>query len=403
MTSAATGGLDSRFSRTAVISVACLGAAIVTSGIQGIAPAIPAIQQQFSLTAAQVALITSIYLLPSMFSALAAGILADRVGARPVFAGSLALFGAGALVLLVEHSLWVLLAVRFVQGAAFGAVLALSVSLIGGIVPTGPAAARAQGWRIVTMAAAEAVFPIAAGLLLALSWFAPFALQVLALPVGVASWFLLPAFRPPRKRGGRTGMSSVLATPAFVGVQVLAALRFIFKFAVLTYYPVLAVNELGLSAAVVGFALGVSAALTALAAWLTEKLAHRWSSPQLIGGCLAAIALSLAGMGFADGPAMVIGALLVFGLQDGVYGVAHNVLVTEMAPATARSTYIGVTATVRNVGKFVAPIAFGATTLVFSLSHSFLVLAGAGAVSIAAAARVLKAHRDVVAAPEDSG
>ena len=52
-------------------------------------------------------------------------------------------------------------------------------------------------------------------------------------------------------------------------------------------------------------------------------------------------------------------ALLLFGIQDGVYGVAHNVLVTELAPAEARASYIGVTGTVRNIGKFTAPMIFG--------------------------------------------
>lgn len=366
---------------------------MVTSGIQGVAPAIPALQAQFALTAAQVALITSVYLFPSMFSALAAGALADRIGIRPVFSGALALFGAGGIVLLIVHDLVVLLAVRLVQGAAFGAVLALSVSIIGGIVATGPQAARAQGQRIVTMAAAEAIFPLAAGLLLAVAWFAPFALQVLAIPLAGVCWVVLPAVRASRRTGARAGVRAVATSPAFAGVQMLGGLRFIFKFGVLTYYPLLAVNEIGLSAAAVGMALAVASVITAVMAWLTKKLVHRWSSSQLIGGCLVAIALSMAAMGAADSAVVVITALLVFGTQDGVFGVAHNVLVTEMAPADARSTYIGVTGTVRNVGKFAAPMVFGAATLILTISQSFLLLAGIGVTSLAVARSVVRAQR----------
>src|SRR5699024_8079945 len=120
----------------------------------------------------------------------------------------------------------------------------------------------------------------------------------------------------------------------------------IFKFAILTYYPVLAVSELRMSTAVVGMVLGTSAVLTAVMAWLTERLAHRWSSAQLIAGCLVVIVVSLTGMALADQPLFVALALLLYGVQDGVYGVAHNVLITEMAPAQARSTYIGLTGTV---------------------------------------------------------
>jgi predicted MFS family arabinose efflux permease len=386
-----------------VIMVACLGAAVVTSGVQGVAPVIPAIQGDFGLSAAEVALITSVYLFPSMLSALPAGALADRIGVRPVFAAALALFGLGGIVLLLQQSWWLLLAVRAVQGAAFGVVMALSVSIIGGVVASGTSAAKAQGRRIVYMSAAEAVFPMTAGLLLALAWHAAFLLQVVALPLAVLSWLVLPSVRPGRKAGAKAAVREVLATPAFAGVQVLAALRFIFKFAVLTYYPLLAVNEIGLSGAAVGFALGAASVLTAVMAWLTEKLARRWSPSQLIGACLLAVVVSMVGMGLAQGAVMIVLALLVFGVQDGVFGVAHNVLVTEVAPADLRSTYVGVTGTVRNIGKFAAPMVFGAATLAFTISQSFLVFAGIGVASLAAARQVARAQRDASASASATG
>jgi MFS family permease len=387
----------SRSSSGRIVLAACLGSAVVTSGVQGVSPAIPAIQQEFGLSAAQVALITSIYLFPSMFSALAAGALADRIGTRPVFAGALAVYGVGAVLLLFDPSLAVLLGVRFVQGAAFGAVLAMSVGIIGGVVASGPKAARAQGQRIIVMSSAEAVFPVAAGALLALAWFAPFALQLLALPTAVLCWVVLPSVRPTRKKGGGGAMRAVVASPAFVWVQVLAAPRFLFKFALLTYFPLLAV-ELGLTPTVIGVAIGVASVVGAVTAWLTEKLAHRWSSAQLIAGCLLALVVSVVAMALAVEPVVALVGLLLYGIQDGVYGVAHNVLVTEMAPASARATYVGVTGTVRNVGKFTAPLLFGAATLILTVSQSFLVLAAVGVASLAATRPVIRAERETVAA-----
>jgi sugar phosphate permease len=81
-----------------------------------------------------------------------------------------------------------------------------------------------------------------------------------------------------------------------------------------------------------------------------------------------------------------------------VYGVAHNVLVTEMAPPDARATYVGVTGTVRNVGKFTAPLLFGAATLVLTVSQSFFVLGAIGLASLAVARPVIRAERTAVAA-----
>lgn len=388
-----------------VIAVASLSAAIVTSGVQGTAPALPAIQDQFGLSAAEVALVTSLYLFPSVLSALAGGMLADRYGNRPVIAGSLLLFGIGGGLLLLDPSFWGLLAIRFVQGAAFGAVLSLTVSVIGDVVPTGPAAARGQSRRIILMAIAEAVLPVIAGLLLAwnLGWSAPFALQLLAVPLAVLAWRVLPPLHraapdasgaeaaadtvgPPEKKPG--GMRAVLKAPAVVGVQILAAMRFVFKFPVITFFPLLATDQLGLSPATVGIVMGVSAAIAAGTAALTEKLAGRWSSAQLIGGSLVVAALSVGGMAVGEWVALAIVAMLLFGAQDGVYGVAHNVLVTELAPPGLRSTYVGLTGMVRNVGKFAAPALFGAATLVLTLSQTFLVLGAVGLLSVGVARRV---------------
>ncbi|MBB5790877.1 MFS transporter [Jiangella mangrovi] len=387
-----------------VIAVASLSSAIVTSGMQGIAPALPAIQDQFDLSSAEVALITSVYLLPSVLSALVGGMLADRIGTRPVIAGSLLLFGLGGGLLLLEMPFWGLLAVRFVQGAAFGAVLSLTVAVIGDVVSSGPAAARGQSRRIIMMAIAEAVLPIIAGLLLAwhLGWSSPFALQLLALPLALMAWRVLPPLvRAPAGAEAdavgtpdapadpkQSGMRAVLRAPAVVGVQILAAMRFVFKFPVITFFPLLATDELGLSPATVGVVMGVSAAISAGTAALTEKLAGRWTSAQLIGGSLVVAALAVGGMAAGEWVALAIVAMFLFGAQDGVYGVAHNVLVTELAPPGLRSTYVGLTGMVRNVGKFAAPALFGAATLVLSITQTFLVLGAVGLASVGVARRV---------------
>ena len=383
-------------SSSGVILVACLGAGIATTGIQVIAPGIPAIQAEFGLSTAQVALLTTAFLFPSMFSALGAGILADLFGVRAVFAGSMLLFGLAGALSMVAPDLAVLLLARALQGAAFGAALSLSVAIIGLVVPSGPAAARGQSRRIIAMAVAEAVAPAVGGVVIALAWWAPFGVTLLALPVAVLAWLRLPSARPkPRPRG--QARTAVRSSPALVGVQVLAAARFITKYAVLTYVAVLAVTELGMSPAAVGLALGVASTLAAVSAALTERLAHRWTSPQLIAGALVTTTASMVAMAFAPAPAVLVGALLVFGLQDGVYGVAHNVLVTEMAPPEARSTYTGLTGTVRNVGKFTAPLLFGAATLVLTVGQSFLVLAAASAAALSVVGRVVRAHRTVTA------
>jgi MFS family permease len=160
----------------ATVWVAALTAGFLTSGMQGIVPAIPAIRDHFGLDNFEVGLITSVYLLPGLFSAYAAGVLTERIGARKVVVGGLLVFGLGGALLMVAHDLGTLLAVRFVQGIVFGALQSMTVGIIGSAAQSGRAAHRDQSRRIVAMAASESLFPVVGGMLLALSWFAPFSM-----------------------------------------------------------------------------------------------------------------------------------------------------------------------------------------------------------------------------------
>jgi MFS transporter, ACDE family, multidrug resistance protein len=378
----------------AVVWVASLTAALLTSGMQGIVPAIPAIRDHFGLDNFQIGLITGIYLLPGVFSAFAAGLLTERIGQRKIVVGGLALFGIGGALLLVVHDLGTLLAVRFVQGIVFGALLSITVGIIGSVAPSGQAAHRGQSRRIVAMAAAETLFPIIAGMTLALAWYAPFSMQILTLPLAVVAWYVLPEGPKRAARGAKDAPAvSVWKAPAIVGVQVLAAARFIFKFAVLTYAPVLAVDRVGMSAAVLGWVVGASGALATVTALLSERLASRLRSSEMILACMVLIAVSLVLIGAGSTAVVVAIGLLLYGVQDGFYGVAHNVLVNEMAPTGARMAYVGLTGTVRNIGKFVSPLAFGAVTLVLSIPQAFYAFAGLSVVGAAVALQVARKQK----------
>lgn len=373
------------------VLVATLGAALMVSGIQGIAPALPAIQTALGLTTAEVSLLTSVYLLPSIFSAFPAGLLADRIGPRAVFAGSLLVFGVCGLVLLVAHSFAALLALRAVQGAAFGVVLALSISVISDAAQSREQRTVGQSHRVIAMSAGEAVLPVAGAALVAVSWYAPFALQAAALPLAVAAWMLIPTTEPTdtdTDAGFVAGARQTLQVPGVYGVQLLGLLRFFFKFAVVTYFPLIAVNERDISIAVVGLALGASSLIGVATASLVPRLSRRLSPSQLIAIDLVIVAVSLGALAASPLPWVTVAAVLLFGFQDGIYAVAHNVLVVEVAPPEVKSSFVGLTGTVRNVGKFIAPLSFGAVTVLLTLSQTFGVFAAVAGLASAVGVRV---------------
>ncbi|SEF15693.1 MFS transporter [Jiangella alba] len=373
-----------------MVAVACVAAAVATTGVQGLAPMLPAMQEALSLDDAEVALFTTAYLLPGVVLGVPAGLLAERFGRRAVLCLSLAVFAVAGLAPLLEPSFVPILVSRAVQGAAFGAILALTITLIGDVL-TGPAQAAAQGRRIVAMTAGEAVLPAVAGLLVAVAWYAPFTLSVLAVPVAVWGWFALP---PPSRSavdrsvaGGRAArppstlrqVGHSLRDGGILGLQVLAFLRFFFKFALLTYFPLLAVREAGLSVAATGIVLGAASVLGALTAAASGRLLRRFRATTVVAASIVVTVVAFVVLGLAAQAVAVVVCLLAFGAADGCYAVAQNVLVTEAAPPGARAAFVSLTGAVRNLGKLAAPVACGALAVLLPLPSVFLVMAAAGA------------------------
>ena len=80
--------------------------------------ALPKIQHDLHFTQANLAWVIDAYLVAFAGFLLMAGRLGDLIGRKKVFLGGLALFTAASAVCGVASSQWLLIAARFVQGAA---------------------------------------------------------------------------------------------------------------------------------------------------------------------------------------------------------------------------------------------------------------------------------------------
>jgi predicted MFS family arabinose efflux permease len=226
-------------------------------------------------------------------------------------------------------------------------------------------------------------------------------MQIFTVPLAVVAWLVLPDDQHELRREAKEAPpESIWKAPAVVGVQILAAGRFIFKFAVLTYVPVLAVDQVGVSPAVLGWLVGASGALAVVTALLSERLASKLRSSEMIIACMLVITVSLVLIGLGSAAVVMAIGLLLYGIQDGVYGVAHNVLANEMAPQGSRMAYVGLTGTTRNIGKFAAPLVFGAATLVLSIPSTFFAFAGVGVLGAAVACNVARKQRALESAAD---
>ncbi len=376
---------------------AATAGAVVLTGVQGIVPALPELQRALGLDDAAVSLVMLVYVLAGALSAIPAGALADRIGARPVMVAALIAFGLVSIAPVVVPETWMLVLARTVQGASFGVVLSLSVSVLADSVDR-DRQAEAQSRRVVVMSSTEAALPLVAGLLVvAAGWQSALLLGALALPAAALCWWGLPRGTPARTLSGRASFDLALRAATSrdgLGVQGLGFVRFLLKFAALSFLPILA-DRAGLGAAAIGLAFSAGAVLGIGMAALAPALLRRTGLPSvLVGSVLLAAApftaAPLASNASTLAVVLVVVIVVISSVGDAVLGVATNVVAAAAAPAGARGAFIGITSAVRNTGKVMAPALVAVLVLAFPLAFS---VAGLGVIGLAALAVVPRAVR----------
>jgi EmrB/QacA subfamily drug resistance transporter len=140
--------------------------------------ALPAIRQDLSASAEQLQWVVNAYLLPLSALLLLGGAAGDRFGRRKMFCWGVGGFAVASLVCALAPTLTVLLAGRFVQGAAGAILLPNSLALLGSVYD-GPARGRAIGTWAASTTIMAAVGPLLGGWLIeTVGWRAIFYLNL---------------------------------------------------------------------------------------------------------------------------------------------------------------------------------------------------------------------------------
>ncbi len=125
-----------------------------------------------------------------MFAALllSAGALSDRIGARRTFGVGLSVFVVASAACGLAPDLALLVAARFVQGAAAAVMMPAMMALIGQTYPDPARRGRAVAWWAMGGSVAASSGPVLGGLLTLLTWRLIFAINV---PAGAVALVLL--------------------------------------------------------------------------------------------------------------------------------------------------------------------------------------------------------------------
>jgi MFS family permease len=186
--------------RLAALSMAMLLPSLGTS-IANVA--LPEMAAAFGVTSRDVQWVVIAYLVSLTAFIIGAGRMGDILGRRRVLLAAAVLFSMASTAAVFAHSLWVLVALRALQGLAAAALASLSMALVGDMVPK-EQTGRAMGLLGTVSAVGTALGPTLGGALVqSFGWPAVFAvlgwIGVATLALSIA---VLPKDTAPRKSAG---------------------------------------------------------------------------------------------------------------------------------------------------------------------------------------------------------
>jgi ACDE family multidrug resistance protein len=309
-------------------------AAVAPLDVNIVGPALPAIADAFGVSSARSGLVITAFAAPGAVLAPVVGMYADRFGRRRVIVPCLLIYGVAGVAVTLATDLWMVLALRAVQGSVGGSILAsLTLALVGDYYD-GPQRNAVMGVISAGISFSAAAGPVLGGVLAARSWDAPFYLYGSSVVVaGLVYYFLdAPAIEAESERSGRDGSylrAAIASLPAREALAVYGATLAgftLFFGGVLTAVPFLLEGTYGLESGRVGALVTGAMMVAAVVAVFNGRFARHLSNLGLVTAGFCFYAVGLVGVWAASSATGVFLAL-------GVFGVGHGLLLPSVASA----------------------------------------------------------------------
>jgi MFS family permease len=259
-----------------------------------------------------------------------------------------------------------------VQGVAFAGIIPLSIILIAD-QGSKESLMRRQGHRSVVQQVADTVHPILGGVLVVAAWHAPYLIGAATIPVSI---LLLTGMRDVKEfelSNKNKSQQKIQYTKHLNSLIFAGFVRFFIKFIPLSSLGVLLINTHNQPVVLTGFIIA-SLSLSGVLGAISVNLGNRFFSAStmshitvfLIGFSLIIIAIS-------DNIFVIVSAITLFGISDGLFGTIQNSYVSVAAHSHLQGTLSGTVAMARNIGKFIAPMFAALIISISTLSGAFFV------------------------------
>lgn len=351
---------------------------VIMTGLNAITPAFPQMAQGLGVSEAKIGLLVTMYTLPGVLLAPLLGIFADRHGRKPLLVAALLVFGLAGGACALTSNFTLLLVLRFVQGIGLAPLFLLSLTIIGDLYQ-GPARTKAMGYNTTVIGISAALFPALGGWLASIDWHLPFALSLLAIPIGLMLLWKLKTPEPKNHQKLGDYLKGVLGSVKSreaIGLLILTAgSQLVLIGGFFTYLPML-LSSFGASALLIGVVLAARALSLSLSASFLGKLAERVSPRLLIKGSFVLAALSLAAVPLLGNPYLILIPAVLYGLAHGLNFPNAQALLTGAAPSEQRAAFLSLRSLVKRIGQTTGPLVMGGVYGVLGAGAVFYMSAG---------------------------
>lgn len=383
------------------IRIVLLSTLLAPLGVPLVSPTLPVIRDTFGVTEATASLLISAYFVAGIVLSPFIGALADRLGRRLVLAVSLIVFGLAGGVIVVAPSFTTVLLVRIVQGTASAGVFVATVTIIGDTFEDAQRNA-VLGVNTAVLSVGAAIFPVVGGVLVAVSWDAPYLLYLLAAPLGVLAWRVL---EEPDRDGATNGDDASDLEPdggdaasadgritldaayvrgviAAVGTASVLAM-FLATFAaelllfgsVLTAVPFLLTGSYGLTPAVVGGVLMLSEGVSVVVSAANGRFARRATNSTLVAAGFVCLAAGFAIAWLAASVPAIAVATAIIGAGIGLVLPSVDAEVSDRVAGQYLAGALSLRNSTTFLGRTLGPVAFAG--IAATTGYAPLLLGGA--------------------------
>ena len=340
-------------------------------GLGLLSPVLDSLTEPFGVTPASIGLLMSAYTAPAIVLIPLVGVLADRIGRKPLLIGGVLLMGIAGTVIAFTTTFEFVLALRLLQGIGATAVVPIIITSLGDLYK-GTREATAQGLRFMSSGLTQVIFPLLAGIVVGIAWQYPFLLYLVAFPIAgiVYIWFEEPINAHERNEDNDANVPNsrdhsvrkMLTSRHVQAVIFIRGLPGILWIGFLTYNSIIVVQFLGRRPVQAGFLAATGSLSFALAASQAGRITSLFES-RLYPLITANLAL---GSGFSlillapSLPLATIG-ITVLGCGFGITLSIYRSLTTGVAPPMLRGTVVSASESFGRLTITATPVLMGLT------------------------------------------